>query len=158
MSGNRWRIIGLSTVLATGLAAMACSPSATPTPTATPAPTPTEVVAALPTATPTPTPTPIDYSAPRYRFGSIWKTDFSKLSVDLEEIQVLGLGPVSPRSADSLAYATIEEASELLADLEPVIVVEVNGEVRAYPQSALIFVSTEVINDVLGGVPIAVTW
>ena len=46
-----------------------------------------------------------------------------------------------------------------LASLEPgelVIGVEINGESKAYPVGPLVF--REMVNDVVGGVPLLVTW
>ena len=43
-----------------------------------------------------------------------------------------------------------------LADAEPVITVSFNGEARTYPLQILIW--HEIVNDVVGGVPVAVTY
>ena len=53
-------------------------------------------------------------------------------------------------------FISVSEASDVLNDFEPVIVVEINGEAKAYPKTTL--VSHEIVNDVLGDTPIAVTW
>lgn len=45
---------------------------------------------------------------------------------------------------------------DFLADAEPVLVIEVDGEARAYPVQILIW--HEIVNDTVAGVPIAVTY
>lgn len=55
-----------------------------------------------------------------------------------------------------VAYEKIEEASNWLPDQNPVIVVEVNNEARAYPLEIL--TRHEIANTTIGGVPVAVTF
>ena len=50
----------------------------------------------------------------------------------------------------------VEWANQQMTDLEQVIGVSIGGEHRAYPIYMLS--SREIVNDVVGGVPIAVTW
>ena len=89
-------------------------------------------------------------------FDYTWATDFSKHAVPLEQIRFIGLERDGITPIYSPVHIPVAEASELLLELEPVIVVEVGGEARAYPETTLIL--HEVVNDTLGGVPIAVTW
>lgn len=89
-------------------------------------------------------------------FDYSWATDFSKHSVPLNQIRFIGLERDGITPIYNPVHIPVAEASELLIELEPVIVVEVRGEARAYPESTLIL--HEVVNDTLGGVPIAVTW
>ncbi|MEX2541413.1 MAG: DUF3179 domain-containing protein [Trueperaceae bacterium] len=49
-----------------------------------------------------------------------------------------------------------EEAADWLAEVEPVIVVTLNGETKAYPLQILTW--HEIANDEIGGVPVAVTF
>ncbi|WP_417517759.1 DUF3179 domain-containing protein [Minwuia sp.] len=83
------------------------------------------------------------------------KTDFTKKSVDFDEI--LHGGP--PRDGippiDEPAFVPVAEA-EGLEDNQPVIGVVINGEAKAYPLSVLMW--HEIANDELGGVPISVTF
>lgn len=82
-------------------------------------------------------------------------TDFSIASVDLSEIRSGG----PPRDGIPPVYTpkTIPVAEETaLPDNEPVIGLVINGEARAYPLRILIW--HEIANDVLGGVPVAVTF
>jgi hypothetical protein len=85
-----------------------------------------------------------------------WKTDFSKHSVPLSEFQSGGpprdgIPPVdAPKPTSQIA------ADRWLSDREPVLAVEVGDQVRAYPLQILVW--HEIVNDTLGGRPIAVTY
>ena len=85
-----------------------------------------------------------------------WLTDFSLHTVPYDEI-ILG-GP--PRDGippiDAPKFTTPEGASEWLGDLEPVIAFELNGDARAYPLQILTW--HEIVNDVVGGVPVSATF
>ena len=60
------------------------------------------------------------------------------------------------RPIDEPKLETVAEASQWLDDREPVVLVEAGGETRAYPLRILTW--HEIVNDVLGGVPVAVTY
>ena len=64
------------------------------------------------------------------------------------------LGITGPSSAP--AFVGQREAAQWIDAREPVVVVTVNGETRAYPLQILTW--HEIANDTLGGVPIAVTF
>lgn len=85
-----------------------------------------------------------------------WRTDFTKHSVPLSEI--LPGGPprdgIPPIDTPKFLPATVGEA--FLRDIEPVIVLVLNGDARAYPIRVLIW--HEIVNDTVGGVPVAVTF
>lgn len=53
-------------------------------------------------------------------------------------------------------FASPQTAENLIKDTEQVIGVSINGDARAYPIKILS--SHEIVNDVVGGEPIAVTW
>jgi hypothetical protein len=82
-------------------------------------------------------------------------TDFSKHSVDYQEI--IGGGP--PRdgipSINKPSFVAVADASGYRGS-EPVIGLEINGDRRAYPLGILTW--HEIVNDVVGGVPVAVTY
>ena len=86
----------------------------------------------------------------------VWKTDFSRHTVSYDEI--LSGGP--PRDGippiDSPKFVGPEGASPWLDDQEPVLAFQVNGDARAYPLQILTW--HEIVNDVVGGVPVAVTF
>ncbi|CAN5626092.1 DUF3179 domain-containing protein [soil metagenome] len=85
-----------------------------------------------------------------------WKTDFSKHAVPLEEI-VSG-GP--PRDGippiDRPRFESVRAANRWLKERDPVMVVEHGSQVKAYPLAILIW--HEIVNDVVGGLPVAVTF
>ena len=67
------------------------------------------------------------------------------------------LPPDAIRSIDSPDFfVTPEEADVFYGDGEYVLGVEINGDARAY--SVPLLSSHEIVNDVVGGEPIAVTW
>ena len=88
--------------------------------------------------------------------ASGWKTDFSRHTVPLNEI--FSGGP--PRDGippiDDPNFTTIKNADRWLDASEPVIAFELNGDSRAYPLEILIW--HEIVNDVVGGLPVAVTF
>jgi hypothetical protein len=85
-----------------------------------------------------------------------WHTDFTRHSVSLSEFEpggprADGIPPIDdPRFVDRRAGDRFLEARE------PVIAVVVRGRARAYPLQILIW--HEIVNDRLGGRPIAVTY
>ena len=96
---------------------------------------------------------------------SVWRhewpwTDFSRTSVEFDEI--LSGGPPKhgipaidwPRFIDLAEVAGYRDFR--IEPTEPVVGVTVNGEMRAYPLSILMW--HEIVNDDLGGVPISVTF
>ncbi len=85
-----------------------------------------------------------------------WRTDFSKASVDLAEILPGGPPKDGIRSVDAPTYESVDAAGNRLAPRDAVVVVEAGGVERAYPIEILVW--HEIVNDVLGGVPIAVTF
>ena len=85
-----------------------------------------------------------------------WLTDFSLHSVPYNEIGPGGPGRDEIPPLDSPTFVAITEAVSWLQDLEPVVVLEFNGDVRAYPLQLLIW--HEIVNDVVAGVPVAVTY
>ncbi len=93
----------------------------------------------------------------RDRFGGAWpNTDFTKHAIDPAELLSGGPSKDGIPAIDEPKFVSVDEAASFLQDREPVIVVEVNGEARAYPVQILIW--HEIVNDVVGGVPLAVTY
>ncbi len=85
-----------------------------------------------------------------------WSTDWHRHTIDYSEL--LSGGP--PRdgipSIDQPVFINQQDASEWLAANEPVVVLELNGEARAYPLQILTW--HEVVNDTVGGEPVIVTF
>ena len=100
---------------------------------------------------------PEDASAEAIPFDtSDWRTDFSEHSVPLDEF--IGGGPPKDGipSIDKPRFGSVSEADRFLAPREPVAVVELEGEVRAYPIQILTW--HEIVNDEIAGEPVAVTY
>ena len=94
-------------------------------------------------------------AAPGDRWQYEWpKTDFTITSVDLEDIFSGGPPKDGIPSIDDPTFAAIDEVE--LPDNEPVIGFGVGDDMRAYPLRVLMW--HEIVNDVVGGVPVAVTF
>jgi hypothetical protein len=76
--------------------------------------------------------------------------------VDPAEIISGGPPPDGIPPIDDPKFRSIEEADASLADTEPVVVLDIDGDARAYPVEILIW--HEIVNDTVGGVPVAVTY
>ncbi|MFQ5984490.1 MAG: DUF3179 domain-containing protein [Alphaproteobacteria bacterium] len=83
------------------------------------------------------------------------KTDFSKHSVDLDEILSGGPPKDGIPSIDHPAFLPLSEVTDL-PDREPVIGFQVGDDVRCYPLRILMW--HEIVNDTVGGLPVAVTF
>ncbi|WP_293444632.1 DUF3179 domain-containing protein [Planktotalea sp.] len=84
------------------------------------------------------------------------KTDFEKTTVE-NWVEIMSGGP--PKDGiPALNNPKFRKASTetRIGGTEPVITVEINGDVRAYPVRYLTW--HEIANDVVGGVPVAVTF
>ncbi len=89
------------------------------------------------------------------RVGQEWNTDKENRIVDLNEIVAL-----LPRDRippiDDPVYWDIKRAKNTFFEHEPVMVVDIDGDARAYPLSILMW--HEIVNDVVGGKPVSVTY
>jgi hypothetical protein len=81
-------------------------------------------------------------------------TDFSQASVDFDEIRSGGPPRDGIPSIDDPAFVPVGEAD--LAPNAPVMSLAVGGEARAYPVEILMW--HEIVNDVVAGEPVAVTY
>ena len=88
--------------------------------------------------------------------GEFPKTDFSNASVELGEIMSGGPPRDGIPAIDDPVFIDIAQASAWISDSEPVIVVERDDDVRAYPIQILMF--HEIVNDMIAGLPVAVTF
>ena len=84
------------------------------------------------------------------------KTDFSRHSVDLREIQSGGPRKDGIPAIDRPGFESVRAARLWLKPREPVIALRVGDEARAYPLQILMF--HEIVNDEIGGMPVAVTF
>ena len=86
-----------------------------------------------------------------------WKTNWDVRIIALEELSGGGPARDGIRPIDAPKFVDVGAADEAYyADTSPVIRIEVNGDVRAYGLDILIW--HEIVNDIVGGVPIAVTY
>jgi hypothetical protein len=84
------------------------------------------------------------------------RTDTSKALVPIEEIVSGGPPPDGIPAIDRPSFVTPADAARWIAPKEPVLALEIKGDARAYPLQILMW--HEIVNDVLGGVPVAVTF
>jgi hypothetical protein len=82
-------------------------------------------------------------------------TDFSKHNVDLSEIRSGGPSKDGIPPIDRPQFKPVAEITDLEAT-EPVITLTLDGDARAYPLGILTW--HEIVNDVVGGRPVAVTF
>jgi hypothetical protein len=77
-------------------------------------------------------------------------------SIPLDEIISGGPPPDGIPPIDDPVYETVEDAADWLDGSSPVMVVDVDGDVRAYPLAILTW--HEIVNDTVGGVPLVITY
>jgi hypothetical protein len=83
------------------------------------------------------------------------RTDFTRHSVPFSEFQSGGPPRDGIPSIDRPRFLAVA-STRFLADREPVVALEVDGDARAYPLQVLTW--HEIVNDVVGGTPVAVTF
>ena len=82
-------------------------------------------------------------------------TDFTTSSIDLGEIMSGGPPKDGIPSIDAPVFEAVSEMTDLTPE-EPVIGLVIDGDARAYPLRILTW--HEIVNDQVGGVPVAVTY
>ena len=160
----------LAAAVATGLIATACGGDTPPQGTSAVPQQPGVATATLPPSTPTPSvtatlPPEASFSRPlagteeraaeEFRDLGWRRTDFTRRSVSLQDINTAQYIDGIP-ALNSPRYDPVADAARHLADNHPVLAVEVNGDARAYPLGQIIW--HEIVNDTIGGVPVAVTY
>ena len=129
------------------VAALGCAGEAAPTPTATPSasvPSPTAAATAM-----------ASESTSKRESPPSDDGDFRTLDAEnLEIVTLLGFDAIPAILEPEFVDAA--RADEWLEDDDLVIGVSVNGDSRAY--SVPMLSAHEIVNDVVGGEPIAVTW
>ena len=88
--------------------------------------------------------------------ASQFRTDFSKRTVPYSEILSGGPPKDGIPSIDNPQFVSVNEADEWLAAVEPIVLIRVGDEARAYPIQILMW--HEIVNDTLGGLPLLVTF
>jgi hypothetical protein len=76
--------------------------------------------------------------------------------VSLDQIVSGGPPPDGIPSIDSPVFISINEGDKFLADTDKVVGININGDVRAYPLQILVW--HEIVNDNIGGLPVAITY
>lgn len=84
------------------------------------------------------------------------RTDFGRITVEWGEILSGGPPKDGIPAIDRPRFVAVGEARAWVRDHEPVIVLRVGGEARAYPLQILTF--HEIVNDVVAGKPVVVTF
>jgi hypothetical protein len=84
------------------------------------------------------------------------KTDLSKALISLDEVISGGPPPDGIPAIDRPAFVSRGIADAWLKPVEPVLALQVRGDARAYPLQILIW--HEIVNDTVGGRPVAVTY
>lgn len=85
-----------------------------------------------------------------------WNTNWNRRLIEYDEIRSGGPPRDGIRSIDDPKFISPEDAGEWLADNEPVIALEINGDARAYPLQIITW--HEIVNDTVGDVPVVVTF
>ncbi len=88
------------------------------------------------------------------KFGSIFDTDFSKVSIDLDLLLSGGVGKDGIPALDNPEFEPIAQSTITKDTLG--IYIEVNGEQKFYPYNILVW--HEIINDEIGGQKVAITF
>ncbi len=88
--------------------------------------------------------------------GDSWRTDFSKHVVPLAEIVSGGPPKDGIPAIDDPRFESARAADRWLDDREPVVVVDLGGEARAYPLQILMW--HEIVNDEIADIPVTVTF
>ena len=85
-----------------------------------------------------------------------WDTDFSRTTISFDEIMTGGPPKDGIPSIDDPQFESVADADLWLDDLEPVQVVDLNGDVRSYPVQVMVW--HELVNDTVGGEPVVITF
>lgn len=85
-----------------------------------------------------------------------WHTDFTRTTISFDEIQTGGPPKDGIPAIDNPTFESVADADEWLDDLEPVQVVDLNGDARAYPVQVMVW--HELVNDTVGGEPVVITF
>ena len=79
-----------------------------------------------------------------------------KSIIPLDQIVSGGPPPDGIPSIDNPKFMSVKEADQILGDSELVVGLSINGDIRVYPLQILVW--HEIVNDNVGGVPVAITY
>lgn len=85
-----------------------------------------------------------------------FSTDFSRHTVSYDEVFSGGPPKDGIAAIDAPQFVSIAEADGWLAAQEPVVLVQVGDDARAYPLQILTW--HEIVNDTVGGLPLTITF
>ena len=85
-----------------------------------------------------------------------WDTDFTRTTISFDEIMTGGPPKDGIPAIDDPQFESVADADGWLDDLEPVQVVDLNGDARAYPVQVMVW--HELVNDTVGGEPVVITF
>ncbi len=85
-----------------------------------------------------------------------WRTDFSQHIVPLSEITSGGPPKDGIPAIDNPKFVSVREADAWLDDSEPVVVLNIGEDAKAYPLQILMW--HEIVNDEIAGIPVTVTF
>jgi hypothetical protein len=94
--------------------------------------------------------------APVFGEAMALRTDMSKTLVPLDEIISGGPAPDGIPAIDRPTFVGPADAAAWIVANEPVLALQINSDARAYPLQILMW--HEIVNDVVGGVPVTVTY
>jgi hypothetical protein len=100
--------------------------------------------------------TAVAVAQPRLGGDRPLKTDMTKALVPLDEIRAGGPPPDGIPPIDRPTFVAGDAARAWLRPKEPVLAVDIIGDARAYPLQILMW--HEIVNDVVGGTPVTVTY
>jgi hypothetical protein len=83
-------------------------------------------------------------------------TDYSQSTIDLSTLRSGGPPKDGIPSIDDPSFVSVDAAQDWIAPKEPIIVIEQNGVAKGYPLQIL--THHEIVNDEIGGTPVAVTF
>jgi hypothetical protein len=86
----------------------------------------------------------------------MFSDEFPDPLIDPNEVISGGPPPDGIPPIDDPVFADVADNLDLLPGNEPVVVLEINGDARAYPIRAMVW--HEIVNDTVGGVPVSVTY
>jgi len=150
--------LALTAATAPTLAAATSLPAATTVPAATSLPAATSVPVSAEVMVATVDAEEAERAREKYErlLRAMWKTDFSRTTIAFDEIMTGGPAKDGIPSIDEPAFESVAEADEWLSDPEAVQVVDLNGDVRAYPVQVMVW--HELVNDTVGGEPVVITF
>ncbi len=82
--------------------------------------------------------------------------EFPEPLIPLDEIISGGPPPDGIPPIDEPVFLPVAENLDILDPAEPVVALEIDGDARAYPIRAMVW--HEIVNDVVGGIPVSVTY